>query len=119
MTNKKTLSNPRGGGRIKGKPCPNAVKYPGILAEIRFKYCQMRAQAKFRKEEFTLTWDEFQNLWQGRWHLRGRNSNSLCMTRSDWNGPWDKNNTIIVDRLEHLKMEAAHGVEKRRALKHL
>ena len=113
MANPKTPSNPKGGGRPKGVPCPNAVIYPGILAKIRFKYCQMKAQAKFRKEEFTLTWDEFQAMWAGKWHLRGRESNSLCMTRSDWDGPWDSTNTIIVERLEHLRLQVEHRMAKK------
>lgn len=119
MANPKTSTNPKGGGRKKGVPCPNAVIYPGILAEIRFKYCQMKAQAKFRKEEFLLTWDEFQQLWAGKWHLRGRQSNSLCMTRYDWDGPWDLANTQVVERVEHLRLQSAYGVEKRRALRGL
>jgi hypothetical protein len=119
MANPKTTTNPKGGGRPKGVKRPDLVIYPGILAEIRFKYCQMRAQAKFRGEEFLLTWQEFQDKWQGKWHLRGRQSNSLCMSRSDWDGPWDNTNTIVIERHEHLRIQAAHGVEKRRALRGL
>jgi hypothetical protein len=113
MANAKTSTNPKGGGRTKGKVYPNAIIYPGILGEIRFKYTQMKAQAKFRGEEFVLTWQEFQDKWQGKWHLRGRESNSLCMTRLDWDGAWDNDNTIIVERIEHLRIQTQHRVAAR------
>lgn len=112
MLNRKTERNPKGGGRIPGKPCPNAVIYPGILAKYRLSYCRMRAQAKYRKDEFTLTWDEFQQLWDGNWHLKGRELGSLCMSRKDWDGVWSADNIELITRKEHFRRQ---GQAKREA----
>ena len=87
-------------GRKEG-PHPELVIYAGINGPQRRAYCCMRAQAKFRKEEFTLTWPRFQELWSTNWHQRGLSNTSLCMTRIDHRRPWSDDNTIITTRLEH------------------
>ena len=95
----------RKSGRPKG-PRPDLQIYPGILAVKRLAYVRMRAQAKFRDEDWQLTWAEFLTMWEGKWHMRGRDNRSLCMSREDWDGPWDNKNTIIITRLEHLRLQS-------------
>jgi hypothetical protein len=61
-----------------------------------------KAQANFRGEEWLLPFEDYFNAWNGLWEQRGRLSNDLCMTRTDYDGPWHKDNIEIVTRKEHL-----------------
>lgn len=65
-----------------------------------------RAQAHFRGEEWHLTFEEYQQIWAGQWHLRGRTRNTLCMSRSDNDLPWSRNNCDIITRAEHNRRQA-------------
>ena len=105
MANPQTPTNPKGGGRMKGKIYPNSIVYPGILAKHRLSYTRMRAQAKFRDEEFTLTWDEYQAIWAGKWEQKGRDVTSLCMSRKDWDGVWSSDNIELITRHEHFRRQ--------------
>ena len=105
LKGQKTATNPKGGGRVKGRVYPNVVTYPGILAEIRMAWSRMKAQAKFRGEEFILTWDEFQAIWEGRWHLRGTYKNSLVLVRKDNEQPWCLDNVEVIVRLEQWRRQ--------------
>ena len=57
-----------------------------------------RAQAHFRKEEWHLTWPEWQELWSLDWNQRGRGPDSVLITRRDPLGPWSIENCLIMDR---------------------
>ncbi len=82
-------------------PRPSMVKFPGKLAVYRLSWCRMRAQANYRGEVWDITWEEYQNLWEGRWHLRGTHKGSLGMSRRDWQGPWTLDNVEICLREQH------------------
>jgi hypothetical protein len=117
MTNPKTATNPKGGGRVKGKIYPGIIVYPGQLSEYRLSFTRMRAQAKFRKEEFTLTWDEYQEIWADKWHLKGRASDDLCLSRIDWAKGWNIDNVSLVFRVDHLRKQckerpSSRGIKK-------
>ena len=73
-----------------------------------------RAQAKTRGEEWLLTFEEYFSMWvkDDRWLLRGRNKDSLCMSRIDMLGPWDTHNVEICTRSEMLRREARMKKEK-------
>ena len=73
----------------------------------------MRAQAKFRGEEFLITWPEFQQLWEGRWHLRGTIKGSLALNRKDWLKPWTLDNVEIQTRDEHWRRQRLAQIGKK------
>lgn len=93
------------------------MRTPGIYPElwksgrcpIRHRLwleCQRnRAQAKYRGQEWMITEDEFIQLWQedDRYKHRGRNGDSLCMTRIDKQKPWHKDNVKFQKRREHFR----------------
>jgi hypothetical protein len=110
MNNAKTLTNPKGGGRVRGKVYPHLQTYPGIQREQRLSWNRMRAQAKFRNELWDISWEQFLDIWAAHWHMRGRAVNSLCLTRVDWHGPWTVDNTKLVSRKAHVQMQ---GLQKR------
>ena len=81
------------------------------------QYCcwlQMRAQAQYRGEQFLLTFEDFQRLWQQHWDCRGRGSTDYCLTREDPEGAWDIENTRCVERGEHLRRQRLFKSKSRR-----
>ena len=89
----------------------NAVKKPrphtwiikdAFQHELYHPWQARKAQAKHRKEEWELTFDEFFDLWKDDWHNRGKLSHNVCMTRIDPELPWNKKNTVLVTRYDHL-----------------
>lgn len=61
-------------------------------------FLQCRAQANYRGEEWGMTFEEYEQLWQGQWHLRGRDADSLSMSRRDRDQPWTLENTYLDTR---------------------
>ena len=63
-----------------------------------------RAQARFRKESHSLTWEQWQDLWpHDLWFQRGRTKESLCLMQIDPEAGWHKNNVEVVTRHTYLK----------------
>jgi hypothetical protein len=68
--------------------------------------CQRsRAQAWFRGEEWWITEQEYIDLWRqdDRYLQKGRDRDSLCMTKRDPDLAWTIDNVEIITRLQHLK----------------
>ena len=72
-----------------------------------------KAQANFRGEEFSLTFEDYYKLWKDHWPERGRKADNYCMTRRDWEGPWNKKNTILTIRKDHLAQQARGRIGKK------
>lgn len=74
-----------------------------ITHDKYYAWLKHKAQAKYRKEEYHLTWEEWQNIWTPDiWMQRGRASDDLCLGRLDHLGPWSVDNCHIITRKEHL-----------------
>lgn len=90
-------------------PRPNAwVTGPDPEEHKKYRvYIQQKNQAQFREEGWTLTFDEWKQIWadSGEWDNRGRQKGCYCMTRQDWGLPWTTDNTIIVSREVHARMQ--------------
>jgi hypothetical protein len=71
-------------------------------------WMKAKAQANFRNEDWQLDFEDFYLMWKDHWHLRGRDSTSYCMTRLDFCGIWNKTNTVIMTRKEHLVRNAGY-----------
>lgn len=76
---------------------PDPYKHSMYIPWLRAK-----AQCNFRGEEFTLTFDEFYEIWHDEWPNRGRRADQMCMSRRDGKGAWSKDNVEIITRQEHL-----------------
>lgn len=81
-------------------------------------WMKSKAQANFRKEEWNLTFEEYYTLWKDEWPNRGRSGDSMCMTRQDFDGPWDSKNAVIMSRKEHLKRSGGRVRELNTQKKH-
>lgn len=80
-------------------PCPETHdKY--------YAWLKHRAQARYRGEEYDLTWDDWCELWTpSKWSKRGRQVNSVCLQRKDIWGAWSLDNCEVVTRLEQLRRQ--------------
>jgi hypothetical protein len=73
----------------------------------------MRAQANYRKEQFELSFEEFQGLWQKHWHRKGRGTLDYCLTRDDPKDSWNIANTVCVPRVDQLSRQKLYKQDKR------
>lgn len=72
---------------------PDPVKHMMYMPFLR-----ARAQAKFRSETWLLTFDDYFQLWNGKWDRRGHKGDNLCMTRHDIDAAWTVANTFLITR---------------------
>ena len=75
------------------KTGPDPVIHDQYIAYIRH-----RAQAHHRHEQYELTFEDWQWLWQGHWHHRGRGARNMVLTRVAWREPWSRSNCMVVSR---------------------
>ena len=64
----------------------------------RMKYLRHKCQAKYRKEEFDMTYEEFLDIWydSNHWNRARRSRNCYQMRRISIKEPWCKDNIEIV-----------------------
>lgn len=111
LTNPKTATNPKGGGRVKGRVYDHLLRFPGIQNEQRMSWSRMKAQAKFREkqgrqgEAWNISWEEYNEIWDKKWHLRGTEKGSYVLTRIDQKDHWHKDNVEIIPRLEQWRRQ--------------
>lgn len=94
-------------------PRPHCWKVQGEIPHQQYlSWLQMRAQANYRKEQFMLSFEEFQTLWLGHWDQKGRGQNHYCLTREDPDGAWIRGNVVCIPRLEHLRRQKLYKKER-------
>ena len=96
------LTNP---GR---KPKPNAwVTGPDPVTHVMYhNWARHRAQANFRKEPWHLDFKTWCEVWGDLFAQRGRTRDSVCMTRTDLDGGWTRDNVMIITREQHAQRQA-------------
>jgi hypothetical protein len=67
-----------------------------------------RTSARLRQQTWALPWTTWRDIWLPNWHRRGRSWDSLCMARTDMDGPWTVNNVEIITRREHGRRIRKH-----------
>jgi len=93
-------------------PRPELWTYPDPEQhQQHIAYMRMKAQAAYRKEQFDLTIEEFFQLWENDWQLRGRSINDKCMHRINPNKPWTFTNCEVIYRWEYLKKASKYKYE--------
>lgn len=87
-------------------PRPQCWKVQGELPHKQYRcWIQHKNQANFRKEEYSLTFEQYQELWRDKWDMKGRSSDNYCLTRIDPEGSWHIDNVECVPRIEHLRRQ--------------
>ena len=66
-------------------------------------WSEQKRNAQRRGIEWKLSLKDFIELWEWRFHLRGKSRNALVMTRFDLNGPFEVNNVKIVTLAESAR----------------
>ena len=71
--------------------------------EKYYAWLKHRAQARHRKEDYELTWPQWDTIWRDELFLRrGRAVDDLCLQRIDPLSGWCESNVEITTRSEHL-----------------
>lgn len=110
------MAEKRGRGAPKG-PRPHIRKYPNERDnKMYYAFLKMRAQAKFRGELFSLTFEDFQDLWGDKFEQRGKQSHCLVLTKIDRRFTWSRDNVHLITRQEQLIRD---GESKRRRHRHV
>jgi len=83
---------------------PDPIEHDKYYAWLKHK-----AQAKFRQEDHSLTWKEWQSLWPTElWLGRGRGKHDLCLMQVDREGGWHIHNVEVVERIVYLQRAAEY-----------
>lgn len=79
------------------------IKGPDPVTHDKYyAWLKHRSQATFRKETYTLTWDEWESLWPDELFLqRGKGSDCVCLIRIDRDIGWVIDNVEIIVRKTH------------------
>jgi hypothetical protein len=87
-------------------PRPNTWKIQGeIPHQQHIAWHRMRAQAVFRGEPWQFEFNQFQEVWNSHWHLRGRGSEEYCLVRIDYDLPWSTDNVELIQRRQHAQRQ--------------
>lgn len=102
--NYKHRINPNAYSNRQRGPRPHVWKWgpDSTLKDMNLSFLRMRAQCKYRKEPFDLTFDDYRSVWGTQWSRRGRTNGSLNITRKEKTGAWTRTNVHLVERIEHL-----------------
>jgi len=77
--------------------------------ESHYAWLKHRSQARFRGEDYDLTFEEWHSLWTPETLARrGRSIDSCVLTRVDWDGSWSLDNVRLVTRKQHLAMSGEY-----------
>jgi hypothetical protein len=76
-----------------------------VQHDMYYAWAKHRSQARYRKEPYDLTWEDWQVIWANPVDFlrRGRRPEDLTLTRIDDDGAWTRDNVIIITRLEQLR----------------
>lgn len=97
----------RGPGRPPGLRPKLWKTGPSLERHLMFvAWMNMKSQARYRNEDWALTFEQFEAEWAGRWNQRGRDSTDLCMIRVDVELPWSPSNIEVIARHDHCARNA-------------
>ena len=90
---------------------------PDLIEHKQYRaFIQHRNQSRWRKEDWQLTFSNYKMLWEGHWHLRGRVKGSECLTRTNYELPWELGNVEVVSRQTHAERQAHNRLGAREAI---
>lgn len=84
---------------------------PQLRAQ-RLAWRRAAAQARFRGEQWLVSWEQWLEFWGDDWARRGRGPDQLRMARLDWQQPWQISNMVKLTQLDHNR----HSRSQERAL---
>lgn len=100
----------------RGRPVDPSKWKSGPDAFTREKYyafLKHRAQARFRKEQYALTWEDWQSIWPDElFEQRGRGKHNLCLQMIEPFLGWSTFNVEVVTRIEHLQRKRQRELDQ-------
>jgi hypothetical protein len=89
------------------------------LRDPRQAFSTQRNGAKEREIEWSMTFDEWWEIWKPYYHMRGQGTNDLCMARNGDVGPYKVGNVYLTTKLGnshdyHGPRSAAKQAQKER-----
>ena len=109
---------PKEGKSKSGKPRKmfpnNWVSGPDLLThDMYYAWQKHKAQANYRKEPHTLSWEDWQAIWANPidFQNRGRQPDDLTLTRIDDDGAWTADNVQVMTRLDQLRKAMARKMQ--------
>jgi hypothetical protein len=70
-----------------------------------YAWLKHRAQANYRGESYSLTFEQWEDLWEDElWTHRGKSSESLCLAQIDCSRGWHVDNLTIMPRGEQVRL---------------
>ena len=79
--------------------------------EIYKTWLTTRAQASYRDELWELTWEQYRDIWRPHFHLRGRDSDNLCLARKNYHQAWRQDNVELITRAENASRHSKFRLE--------
>lgn len=80
-----------------------------VTHDKHYAWLKHRAQAKYRSEDYSLTFEQWKQLWPNdKWFGRGRGKNDLCLMQIDREGGWHIHNVDVVERMVYLARAAEY-----------
>jgi hypothetical protein len=114
LTDRKIPYKPRAPYKTKGVkrgPQPhNWVSGPDPRRHDQYyAWLKHKSQADYRGEPHELTFEEWETLWNENfaWENRGRENNSVNLTRIDKEKGWTMDNIVLIERVTHLQATAS------------
>lgn len=95
-------------------PRSKIIKDPIEHAQ-RLSFVRSRCQARYRDEIWRMNFGQFKRLWAKHWHLRGRGSKDLVMTRIDPEQAWDIHNCALITREASIRFHNYYRMGQYRA----
>lgn len=84
-----------------------------VLRDKYYAFLKHRSQARYRNEEYSLTWAEWQNYWTDQnWNNRGKTSTNVVLGRVDWSKGWHMDNVRIMTRKEHFAIKRGRKLDR-------
>jgi len=79
------------------------IKGPDRICHDKYyAWLKHRSQATYRKEDYELTWDQWESLWPHELFLRrGKGPDSVCLVQLDRSVGWNIDNVEIIVRKTH------------------
>jgi hypothetical protein len=102
-------SKVRPGSGLRGRPVDANSWSTGpdpITHDKYYAWLKHRSQARYRGEDYELTWEDWQTLWTNElWSQRGKSNESVCLARKDFTEGWDPANVEIIPRIDQIRRQ--------------
>jgi len=90
-----------------GRPRRTYITGPDPVIHKKYvAWARARAQAHFHDQIWTISFDQWQQIWGDDWNQRGRSSTSLCLSRINLREAWDISNVHLITRRQHCQRNA-------------